>query len=112
MDKLLNMDTLLNNISKLPKELQIMIDEYNVEHRKKFNWSLEELKRPCYCDTCNKYIKTNVYSLRNGDENCCSPECLDNIGWVSVDQYGDKWIFNGEEYVAVTSPSDYEYTNY
>ena len=101
-------------LSELPNELQIKISEYNVEHRKQFYWALKDLKYPCYCDTCNKYIKKGVYSYRGSTEQCCSSECVDNVGYVSVDQYGDKWIYNyiEGEYMAVTSPSDYEYTNY
>ncbi len=72
------MNQISERISKLPKDLQSMIDEFNVEHRKRFYWSLHELKNPTYCETCNKYIKTRVYSFRNGNENCCSEECLDN----------------------------------
>ena len=106
------MDNLLNKIYKLPKDLQIIISEYNVEHRKKFYWCLQDLKEPCYCDTCNKYIIKDVYNFCRSTEQCCSSDCLDNIGYVSIDQFGDKWIYNGETYVPVTSPSDYEYTNY
>lgn len=41
---------------------------------------LKEIKTSVvYCDTCGKYLVSVVYSSRNGEENCCSIECVDNF---------------------------------
>ena len=77
----------MNNISNLPKELQILISEYNVKHRQQFYWSLHQLKNPTYCEVCDKYIKKYIYSNRRGDEICCSTECLNNYHIVFYRDY-------------------------
>jgi len=72
------MEKVLHLISSLPKELQIIISEYNAEHRKQMKWVLQDLSNKTHCDTCKKIIIKYVYSERNCDMNCCSLNCVDN----------------------------------
>ncbi len=68
-------------MNQLPKNLQTYIYEYNVEHRKKMRWVLDQIRGQTICEVCDKYIiKDAIYSLRGCDMVCCSMECCDNYG--------------------------------
>jgi hypothetical protein len=74
------MDILLSRIRLLPKDLQIIISEYDVEHRPKMKETLEEIT---YC-VSYKYLcficrtmKFGLYNFSNGlsDRKICSKRC-------------------------------------
>ena len=47
-------------------------------HQKKMHRVFSDIiSSTTYCDTCGKYLVSNYYSSRNGDEKCCSYECID-----------------------------------
>jgi hypothetical protein len=67
-------------ISLLPKDLQMIIWEYNVEHRPKMKETFDEIR---YCDSykylcfiCNS-MKIGKYNFTNGltDRKICSKRC-------------------------------------
>ena len=116
-----------------PKEIQILICQYNAEHREKFYWALRDIGNPIYCQTCNKLIKKYIYSNRNDNEECCSELCLESICNVSIFPEGTQvryWFYGTEsKYIKLTSSvrqvwfndgelkyiqsrESYEYTNY
>jgi len=74
------MDILISRIRLLPKELQIIISEYDIEHRPKMKKTLDEIT---YCNTY-KYLcficrtmKIGFchYSNRHSDKKICSKKC-------------------------------------
>ena len=65
-------------IYKLPYELLIHIYEYNLEHREKMRWVLEDTCNTSYCEVCDKIIIKHIWSLRGCDMVCFSSECVDN----------------------------------
>ncbi len=97
----------------LPKDLQMIVNEDYVNHRKQFYWALKEIENPEWCQVCDKIIKKCVYSYRGGVEVCCSDECLDNFGSISkFDRDGGRWMYNGQDYVFIPSREAYEFTKY
>jgi len=79
----MNQTQLQQRIRSLPKEIQILIDEYNVEHRPKFYKILSIFKKDtpyCYeCVVCEiKKIGFVLYSHSVSDF-VCSKKCLENI---------------------------------
>jgi len=108
-----DMEDLARLILSLPNDLQSTIYEYNVEHRKKFYWSLKDIENSQWCQVCDNIIKKYVFSYRRGDEVCCSNECLDNFGSIAeFDRNGGRWIYTGEDYQYIPPRSHYEHTNY
>ena len=80
------MNNKLLTISKLPLP-DDMINEINSylfitsidNHKHKMRKILDEIEcNDNYCDTCGKYLVRYIYCIRNGEEMCCSPECVDN----------------------------------
>jgi hypothetical protein len=74
------MDILISRIRLLPKDLQIIISEYNVDHRHKMKETIDEItygdtyKYLCYvCQT----MKFGLYNFSNGlsDRKICSKRC-------------------------------------
>lgn len=74
------MDTLSLHISLLPKDLQIIIGEYNVEHRPKMKETINDITYNYYytylCFVCQT-IKIGLCHLSNGisDKKLCSKRC-------------------------------------
>ena len=105
----------MEKLLQLPREIQILISEYNLEHRKQFYWALKDIQNPSYCQTCDKLIKKDVYSYRNSDEICCSDSCLESIGRVTMLANGGRRILNygnEDENIYIEPRTTYEYTNY
>ena len=76
----------MTTIKLLPKVLQDLIGEFNVEHRPNMRLVLDELhtSRMCmFCDAtiCNELYKKNVTIHRNISKKiiCCSQNCLDMV---------------------------------
>ena len=76
----------------LPKEIQDLISEYNVDHRSNFNKVLEEIKQiySLTCEGCNitKYSKSFTSYIM--DSFVCSRECK-NIYIDSLPPHMQKW---------------------
>jgi len=87
------MDNLLFLISQLPTELQMHINEFNVEHRKKMRWVLQDIKELEFCEVCERPVVKHIYSERGMDMICCSMDCVDEyrnyIPYSIYDMYED-----------------------
>jgi hypothetical protein len=65
-------------INRLPKDLQIYISEYNVEHRKQMRNVLEQIENnKYYCFICFKPSFKHIAPVSEEWEGfCCSMECV------------------------------------
>jgi len=71
---------MINMFFSLPDVLRNEIYMYDPEHREKMKAVLKEIQTNSKCEVCDRVILKYVYSSRNGDEICCSEECLDS--WI------------------------------
>ena len=79
------------NIVNLPKFLQDLINEYNVEHRTFYKKVMEELKTVFTCYLCKK---TSIDGLRYRSEYdisiiYCSTLCRNIRGWIGINPYSN-----------------------
>uniref|UniRef100_A0A6C0DRP5 Uncharacterized protein n=1 Tax=viral metagenome TaxID=1070528 RepID=A0A6C0DRP5_9ZZZZ len=87
-------------ISRLPREIQILIGEYNVDHRKIMNWVLHDIRKishfqsfywtlreiECmeYCDMCNRFLSGPVFTFRcSYNYKFCSSVCIEQSEWYN-----------------------------
>jgi formylmethanofuran dehydrogenase subunit E len=85
-------------INQLERVLQTAMDEYYVRHVHNFHWILKDIEETCWCDNCDKTIMRGIYSNRNGDEICCSLECLQERQTKYIDWEGNRRWWNGEDW--------------
>lgn len=83
-----------NLLFDLPYELQLLVLEFNSEHRKMFDSSLQNIKKSKFCDFnfCKKMIiKTNygwIWGYSKSLCNYCSEQCRNqDIDISEIDVY-------------------------
>ncbi len=71
------MQSMLYNVLELPNDLQIMISEFNPEHREKMNIVLKDLRKYYkYCNFCYKTIVGIIYIEPETRFPFCSSKCI------------------------------------
>lgn len=73
-----NKNKIMKRVSELPKEIQNIIYEFNVDHRKYMKRIFQYiLQMKFICDCCQKYMVKNMYRSKYYERMfCCSNECL------------------------------------
>ena len=59
----------------LPKVIQDIVFEFNIEHRDQMKTVLNQLISYIFCINCNQLISPSILNRIN----CCSSECLYNL---------------------------------
>lgn len=74
------------NIVNLPKVLQDLISEYNVEHRIFYKKVMAELKTGFTCHLCKKISIDGLRYRSEYDSSIiyCSPLCRNIRGWIGL----------------------------
>jgi hypothetical protein len=70
--------SIYEQIQRLPKELQVLISEYNVDHRTKMNRVLNEILGCLMCGESNVHNRERIYLDYDIDDNigiCCNIDC-------------------------------------
>ena len=73
-----NKNKIKKRISELPKDIQIIIYEFNADHRNNMNTIFQYIQHMKFiCDCCHKYMVKNVCRSKYYERMfCCSNQCL------------------------------------
>lgn len=91
-----------NRFYNLPKDLQIIVYEYDADHREKMYPVLQQISEANFCGHCARVLLRYVYTSRQWNDHYCSVKCY----CESQEEYIEQ-MYNGVDDM-YDSDSDFE----